>query len=141
MSSPAPNGQDDKQDFIRRASLSTGLTQDQAILALKGAFTGFRKENEALYMTFLKKLANSYQEAEENPPPSKPSQIPCPFHPESSTVGDIRWYGRHTRTPGWTCRVGGSWCYLRWRTDQILERIGMKKVNWDEWEKRHAAEG
>ena len=103
--------------FVHSASLQTGFTEEEVKCKLRKEFGTFNNENISKYMKFLHEERSKADEESLSEQVEKPG---CPYHPEAETWGDLKWYGRYTRTPAWKCAVGGIRCFIRAKMDGFL---------------------
>jgi hypothetical protein len=112
------------------------LSSETRALLKKHGYAQFKVDNIVVYDACIRQewLARAEQaelrkkELEEQAKKQTYHGVPCPLC-GAQTFGDVHWFGKYTRKPGWTCSKGGVRHFLINKANDIMKNRGIKPIS------------
>lgn len=109
--------------FLDHATSLTGFTEDVIKDHLRAKFGTFTARDTGKYMNYLMTVKAKEDDVDplEETRKKMAETVPCPIC-GAVTFGDLDWYGKHTKTPGWKCKSGGTTHFIEHKANVIVAK-------------------
>jgi len=109
--------------FLKTAKAVTGWEETRIREELRKEFPSFQSNKMSEYLDHLSRVMESEWSLEREL--AKHMSPRCPIC-GSETKGDLEWYGKHTKQPGWTCVEGGIRHFIEAKVNNICRLRGQE---------------
>jgi len=119
----------EKQVFIGDASVKYGWSIEETRRLLRERYETFDPDLINEYDNYLADIKSRTIAAlsSDKPKVVHIKDANCPIC-GAPIVNDDKWFGKYTRTPGWSCTNGGTTHFLWWKANNIRRKQGLPIV-------------
>lgn len=119
----------ERQVFIGDSSVKYGWSIEETRRLLREKYENFDPDLIPEYDNYLADIKSRTPVvlSSDKPKVVHMENVSCPIC-GAPIVNDDKWFGKYTRTPGWSCTNGGTTHFLWWKANNIRRKQGLPIV-------------